>query len=124
MKVDFLNDQIFLYTGKFESWNAGYITDGYVFGSQNISNLADHSQGQHLTAVEYAPTMIQAIKGLKLIAGIPILPVSGNGVDTTAAYNQWQYLYKKAKFAVAYTVPGDMGLSFNAGFRPGTYYSG
>jgi hypothetical protein len=121
MKVGFLNDQILLYTGKFEDWNAGYISDGYVFESQNISNLADSTVGQHLTAVEVTP---YAVKGLKFIAGLPILPVSGNGVSTSAEYNKWENLYKKAMFEVGYAVQNDMGLSFTAGFRPGTYYTG
>lgn len=121
MRVGFLNDQILLYTGKFEDWNAGYISDGYVFKDQNISNLADSTVGQHITAVEVTP---YAVKGLRFIAGLPILPVNGNGVSTSAEYNKWVNLYKKVMFEAGYAVQNDMGLSFTAGFRPGTYYTG
>ena len=32
MRVSFLNDQLRVYTGKFEEWNCGYIWGGYVLG--------------------------------------------------------------------------------------------
>lgn len=118
IRASFLNDQIFVYTGRFEEWNAGYIFNGYALGGQNIRNLADRDNGQHLTAVEYCP---QFVSGLKILAGLPILPVSGNGVNYWTG-NQWQYLYKKVKLVAQYKLP--IGVTFNGGWRPGTYYTG
>jgi hypothetical protein len=118
LRVSFFNDQIFLYTGRFEEWNAGYIFNGYALGGQNIRNLADRDNGQHLTAIEFCP---QFISGLKVFAGVPILPVSGNGVNYWSG-NQWENLYKKVKLAAQYKTP--TGITFNGGWRPGTYYSG
>lgn len=119
MRVSFWNDQIFVYTGKFEEWNNGYIFNGYALGAQNVRDLASRSEGQHLTGVEFCP---QFVNGLKIFAGLPILPISGNGVQSSNATNQWQYLYKKVKIAGQYKLP--IGITFNAGWRPGTYYTG
>lgn len=119
MKVGFLNDQIQLYTGKFHDFNAGYIANGAVLGTQYITNLADKNYGPYLTALEIAP---QKVSGLKLFAGLPILPIRGNGIQTDWEGNQWKYLGKKIKLAATYQLP--TGMSINAGFRPGTYYDG
>jgi hypothetical protein len=118
IRASFLNDQIFVYTGRFEEWNAGYIFNGYALGGQNIRNLADRDNGQHLTAIEFCP---QFISGLKVLAGLPILPVSGNGVNYWTG-NQWENLYKKVKLVAQYKTP--TGIIFNGGWRPGTYYTG
>ena len=121
MKVGFLNDQLQLYTGKWESFNAGYIEDGYVLGEQYITNLADSDYGQYLTGLEVAP---YAVKGLKVFAGFPILPVFGNGI-ADVDYNAWSLMYKKAKLAAQYKLPIEaLDITVNAGWRPGTYFDG
>ena len=119
MKVQFFNQQMNVFLGKFEDFNAGYIFDGYVLGSQNIRNLADRKEGQYFTAIEVTPYII---RGLRLLAGIPILPVGGNGVQNDRESNQWKNLYKKVKVAAGYELEG-VG-KFTAGWRPGTYYTG
>ena len=122
MKVGFFNDQLNVYTGKFEKFNAGYIAEGAVIGAQYITNLADKDYGPYLTALEFSP---QALSGLKLFAGFPILPIRGNGIQANEEYNQWKYLGKKIKLAASYQVPlSAFDLTLNAGFRPGTYYDG
>ncbi len=118
MRVDLLKQQLHIYTGKFEDWNCGYVVDGYVMEEQNISNIADKDVGQHFSGLEYAP---YAVPGLKVLAGFPILPVSGNGVDA-AEYNKWENLYKKIKIAASYHIPH--GEIINIGFRPETHYEG
>ena len=122
MKISLLNNQVFFYTGKFEDFNAGYIEDGYALGGQSITNLADKDNGQHLTALEFAPAFVS---GLKLFAGLPILPYYGNGIEEAFEANQWKYLGKKFKLAASYQLPIDaVDLTINAGWRPGTYYDG
>lgn len=124
MKVGFFNDQVNLYTGKFEGFNGGFIAEGSVLGDQYITNLADQDYGPYLTGLEYTP---QFLSGLRLFAGFPILPIRGNGIQTIDEheYNQWKYLGKKIKLAASYQVPVDgLDLTVNAGFRPGTYYDG
>lgn len=129
MKVGFFSDQLNVYLGKFENFNAGFIADSVVFKSlqhlgddehgQSITNLADASYGQYLTGVMLTP---YAVSGLKLFAGFPILPIRGNGIQTNEEYNQWKTLVKKAKLAASYQLPNDMTI--NAGWRPGTYFDG
>lgn len=119
MKVQFFSQQMNVYLGKFEDFNAGYISEGYVLGKQNIRNLADRTEGQYFTAVEVTPYIV---RGLRLLAGLPILPVGGNGVQNDRESNQWKNLYKKVKLAAGYEVEG-IG-KFTAGWRPGTYYTG
>lgn len=119
MKVQFFSQQMNVYLGKFEDFNAGYISEGYVLGKQNIRNLADRTEGQYFTAVEVTPYIV---RGLRLLAGLPILPVGGNGVQNDRESNQWKNLYKKVKLAAGYEVKG-IG-KFTAGWRPGTYYTG
>ena len=125
MKVGFLEDQVKIYTGKFDDFNAGYIEEGYALGSQSITNLADSDFGAYLTGLEFTP---YAIKGLKFFAGFPILPTWGNGIPTDFEANNWKYLGKKVKLAAQYTLPENLGLPFpltvNAGWRPWTCYDG
>jgi hypothetical protein len=118
MRVSFLNDQLFVYTGRFEEWNNGYLFDGYQLGGQPVLELASRDAGQYLTAVEFCP---QLVNGLKLMAGLPILPGYGNGLQYSTT-NQWKNLYAKAKFAAQYKLP--VGVTLNALWRPGTYYAG
>ncbi|MBR4599236.1 MAG: hypothetical protein IKO39_04220 [Treponema sp.] len=121
MKVGFFNDQLNIYTGKFEKFNAGYIQKGYVLGKQYITNLADKHYGPYLTGLELSPSILS---GFKIFVGFPILPIRGNGIQTNE-YNQWKYLGKKVKIAASYQLPlPDFDLTLNAGFRPGTYYDG
>lgn len=131
MKIGFLTDQINVYTGKFEDFDAGYIEAGYGLGTQNISNLASSSQGQYFTAVNVSPFSVPALRGLNVLVGLPILPVGGNGVnylDSNTWYlkdddGNFKYtLAQKVKAAVSYEVPEIVKV--NAGFRPGTYYTG
>ena len=119
MRVGFLNDQMFVYTGKFEEWNAGYIFNGYALGGQPIQNLADRDAGQHFTGIEFAP---YALSGFKAIVGVPILPIAGNGVQDVAS-NEWKNLYKKAKFAFSYNILR-AAMTIQGGWRPGTYFTG
>ena len=122
MKVGFLNDQLSLYTGKFEDFNAGYIAGGAVLGDQSITNLADSDYGPYLTGVEIAP---YAVKGLRAFVGFPILPVRGNEIPSGAAYNQWKNMIQKFKLAAQYKLPVEgLDATVNAGFRLGTYYDG
>ncbi|MCH5294889.1 MAG: hypothetical protein J1F14_03180, partial [Treponema sp.] len=121
MKVGFLNDQVNLYTGKFENFNAGYIAGGAVLGDQSITNLADSDYGQYLTGVEIAPYVV---KGLRAFVGFPILPIHGNGIQLDE-YNQWKNMIQKFKLAAQYKLPvEDLDATVNAGFRLGTYYDG
>lgn len=131
MKIGFWTDQINVYTGKFEDFNAGYIEDGYAMGTQNISNLASSGQGQHFTAINISPFSVPALRGLNVLVGLPILPVNGNGVnylDSNSWYvkddeGKFKYsLAQKVKAAVSYEIPELVKV--NAGFRPGTYYTG
>lgn len=119
MKIDFFNQQLSVYTGKFEDFNAGYITEGSVFGSQNIRDLASSGEGQYLTGINVSP---YAVKGLSAFVGFPILPGDGNGVNTDIESNYWKNLIKKVKFMAGYNMEGL--ANFTAGFRPGTYYTG
>jgi hypothetical protein len=118
MRVSFLNDQLRVYTGKFEEWNCGYIWGGYVLGGQNIRNVADRDNGQHFTGLEVAP---YAVNGLRFMVGFPILPVSSNGVNYSEA-NQWKNLWKKVKLMASYKLP--TGIAFNVGYRPETHLEG
>lgn len=124
MKVGLFNDQVNLYTGKFEDFNGGYIAEGSVLGEQYITNLADSDYGPYLTGLEYSPSFVS---GLKVFVGFPILPIRGNGIQAIDdyKYNYWKNLYKKAKFAASYALPIDsLECTVNAGWRPGTYYDG
>lgn len=118
MKVGFFNDQLNVYTGKFDDFNGGYFAKGAVLPKQYVTNLADKNYGPYLTGLELAPS---AISGLKFFAGFPILPIRGNGIQADKEYNQWKYLGKKIKLAASYQLAD---MTFNAGFRPGTYYDG
>lgn len=122
MSVGFLDNQLKVKLGKYEDFNDDMIQAGYVVEDQSISNLADSTVGQYLTGVEYAPAFAP---GLRIFAGIPILPIMGNGEHYDAAYNQWKNLYKKAKLAATYTFPVlDFAITVNAGYRYGTFYDG
>lgn len=119
MRVDFFKQQLSLYTGKFEEWNNDFILEGYAFEDQAISDLADRSNGQHFTGLEFKPYILP---GLRFMAGLPVLPVEGNGVNTDAEYNQWKNLYKKVKFMGSYRFANNIRLV--AGWRPETHYEG
>ncbi|WP_407428466.1 hypothetical protein [Treponema sp.] len=122
MKVGLFNDQLSLYTGKFEDFNGGYIAEGAVLGEQYITNLADSDYGPYLTGLEISPVYVS---GLKFFAGFPILPIRGNGIQANEEYNQWKYLGKKVKLAAQYVLPfSGFDCTLNAGWRPGTYYDG
>lgn len=122
MKISLFDSQLFFYTGKFEDFNAGYIENGYVLGTQSITNFADKDNGQHLTALEFAPAFVS---GLKIFAGLPILPYYGNGIEEAFEANQWKNLGKKFKLAASYQLPiNALDMTINAGWRPGTYYDG
>lgn len=119
MRISFLNDQVRVYTGKFEEWNNGYIFGGYVLGGQSVSDLAMRDVGQHFTGVEVSP---YALAGFRAMVGFPILPVGGNGVSTGAEHNQWKNLWKKVKIMASYKLP--VGIVINAGIRPETHKEG
>lgn len=122
MSVGFLNNQLKVKLGKYEDFNDDMIQAGYVVEDQSISNLADSTVGAYLTGVEYAPNFAP---GLRIFAGLPILPIMGNGEHYDEAYNQWKNLYKKAKLAATYTFPvSDFAITVNAGYRYGTFYDG
>ena len=121
IRVGFVDDQVRFYTGKFEDFNAGYIEDGYALGTQSITNLADKTFGQYLTGLEFAP---RVVKGLKFFAGLPVLPYRGNGVEENFEANQWKNIYKKAKYMASYTLPIELPVTLNAGFRGETHYDG
>ncbi len=122
MSVGFLDNQLKVKIGKFEDFNDDMIQAGYVVEDQSISNLADSTFGPYLTGVEYAPNFAP---GLRIFAGLPILPVMGNGEHYNEAYNQWKNLYKKGKVAATYTFPvADFAITVNAGYRYGTFYDG
>lgn len=120
IRADFFDGWLSVYTGKFEDWNAGYIKDGFVLEDQYVSNLADSTMGQHFTAIEIKP---QVFSRAKLIAGLPIIPGSGNGVNDDIESNWWKNLGKKAEFQAAFEAADLIGVNFSAGFRPGTYYT-
>lgn len=122
MKIAFFTEQLLVYTGRFEDFSAGYITTGSVLDDQITPYFASSSEGQYLTAIEWKP-YIYPLQGLKLFAGLPILPNAGNGVNPDKVSNQWKNLWKKAKLAASYQLP-ESDIVFTAGWRPGTYYSG
>lgn len=120
MKIGFFNDQLNVRTGKFESFHAGYIPLPAISDDPIVSYFASAKMGQYFTAVEASP---YAVNGLKVMVGLPILPVGGNSVQNDVAANQWKNLIKKVSFAAAYIIPGTK-IELDAGFRPGTYYTG
>ena len=120
VRADFFDGWLSVYTGKFEDWNAGYIKDGFVLEDQYVSNLADSTMGQHFTGLEIKP---QIFSRAKVIAGLPILPGNGNGVNDDIESNWWKNLGKKAEFQAAFEAADLIGMNFSAGFRPGTYYT-
>lgn len=120
MRIGFFNDQLQVYTGRFEEWNAGYVFNGYQLGGQPITELANRGSGQYFTGLECAPFRVP---GLKVLVGLPILPINGNGVQTWYAGNDWKNLYKKVMFRASYAWLRQ-NIIFNAGFRPGTYFTG
>ena len=120
MRAGFWNEQVALWTGKFEEWNDGYILNGYALGASNIRDLASRSEGQHFTAVEFIP---RAVSGFKMIAGVPVLPGAKEDIDYDIEGNKWEKLYKKAKMAASYNW-ATYNVTFVGGFRPGTYYTG
>jgi hypothetical protein len=119
IKAQFFNQQLAVYTGKFEEWNNGYIYNGYYFGGQFVRNLADRDLGQHFTGIEWTP---HQITGLRMMVGVPIIPGWGNGLQYSES-NQWDNLCKKAMFMFSYKWM-QQNITFNGGFRPGTYYTG
>lgn len=119
VRVGFLNDQLFLYTGKFEEWNGGYIQQGYAFADEKIRAIADRGVGEHMTALEWAP---YRISGFKCLVALPIIPGVSDGVEYLTEEN-WSLLYKKLKFAASYKWLRP-NILFTAGIRPGTYYDG
>lgn len=118
MRVGFFNDQLRIYTGKYEEWSNGYVFNGFVLGGQFIRDLCIRGSGQHFTGVEISP---YTLNGFKFMVGFPILPVSGNGVQSSYA-NQWANLYKKVKIVGSYKLP--TGITFNFGWRPETHLEG
>lgn len=120
IRAAFMDEQVALWTGKFEEWNDGYILDGYVLGGQNIRPIADRGEGQHFTGIELLPS---AISGFKMLAGLPILPGAKDDVDYDIEGNKWKYLYKKVKIAASYNW-ALYNVTFIGGFRPGTFYTG
>lgn len=120
MKIGFFDDQIKVYTGKFEDFDADYIPKGYVFDDSVARYFASGTMGQHYTALEVTP---YAVSGLRFLVGLPILPGHGNGVNTDIVGNQWKVLYKKVNIAAAFKL-ADSDITLSAGWRPGTYYTG
>ena len=120
IRADFFSGALSFYTGKFEDWNAGYIQDGYVMEGQYVSNLADSTMGQHFSALEFKPGFLREFK---ILAGLPIIPGNGNGVNDNIESNYWKNLGKKIEFIAAYDATDSIGVQFAAGWRPGTYYT-
>ena len=119
MKVQFFNQQVSLYTGKFEEWNNGFIYNGWQLGGQFVRNVADRDNGQHFTGIEVTP---YKVNGLRLMVGLPVIPGWGNGLQYGTS-NQWKNLYKKVMFLGSYKLM-KQNIVFNMGYRPGTYYTG
>lgn len=119
MRVQFCNQQLAVYTGKYDEWNNGYIFNGYQLGGQFVRNLADRDNGQHFTGLEFTP---HKVTGLRLMAGVPIIPGWGNGLQYSTS-NQWENLYKKVMFMGSYKFM-KQNIILNFGYRPGTYYTG
>lgn len=110
IRVDFLNGQAHVYTGKFEDQNFGYSLNGFVFGAMPVSWFAQRDFGQHFTGVELSP---YAVDGFSIMAGLPILPVSGNGVNL-ADHNMYPELLEKVKVGVKFKTP--FGVKLLAGY--------
>lgn len=123
VRVSMWQDQLILHTGKFEEWNCGFILNGYAMGGQRIADLAMRDWGMHITGLEWVPNMNVAggaLTGLRLFAGIPVLPPS-SGYDWTEA-NAWDVLFKKTKVMASYK-----WLRYNVTFVGGfhnEYYTG
>ena len=98
MKVQFFNQQVSLYTGKFEEWNNGFIYNGWQLGGQFVRNAADRDNGQHFTGIEVTP---YKVNGLRVMVGLPVIPGWGNGLQYGTS-NQWKNLYKKVMFLGSY----------------------
>ncbi|WP_288188826.1 hypothetical protein [uncultured Treponema sp.] len=123
IRVSMLQDQLVLHAGKFEEWNCGFILNGYQMGGQPISDLAMRDYGQHMTGLEWIPNMSianGALVGLRMYAGLPLLP-PGQEYDWTEA-NKWENLWKKTKIMAAYKWLR-YNLLFTAGFH-NEYYAG
>lgn len=123
LKFKLLNDQLNVYTGKFEEWNNGFILNGYQLGGQNIRDVASRSEGQHVTSVEWIPNMSVldgALVGLRAMVSLPVAPTETEAYDADNA-NMWKNLYKTVKINAAYKWLRP-NILFTAGFRPGTYY--
>ncbi|MCD1655891.1 hypothetical protein K7J14_14425 [Treponema zuelzerae] len=110
VRVELLNGQARIMTGKFEDATFGYTLAGYALGNMPTGYYAQRDFGQHFTAVEFTPYKVD---GLGVMVGLPILPVSGNGVNY-AAHNAYPDLLKKFKAGVRYAAP--FGVKFVAGY--------
>ena len=113
----FFNDQLRFYTGDFASngWNAGYIFGGYVLGGQKITGLAGRATGDDaaFSGIEIQPS---ALTGFKMIAGLPVAPVT----DSYKKFNDWSHLAKAVKVMAQYRWLL-YNITFNGGFRPNYY---
>ncbi|MCR5124964.1 MAG: hypothetical protein K6B43_07205 [Treponema sp.] len=115
----FFDDQLRFYTGNFagNGWNAGYIFNGHVLGGQKIENLAMRGTASDsaFSGIEILP---RAFTGFKAIVGFPIAPFT----TSYQKFNNWSHLAKSFKLMAQYKWLL-YNVTFNAGFRPNTYYT-
>lgn len=114
----FLDDQLRFYTGNFagNGWNNGYVYEGWQV-EHKVSNLAMRGgEDTSFTGVEVLPALLP---GFRMIAGFPIAPVG----DTYADFNDWKHFISSIKMMAQYRWTL-YNITFNAGFRPNSYYIG
>lgn len=113
VKVNFLNGQLALHTGRYEEANFGYIFNGYQLGASWVTPVAQRGYDTHFTGLEVAP---YAVPGLKMLVGLPILP----GIDNWNYLNDWAMMIKGVKFMGSYNWLRP-NIGFNFGYRPFTF---
>lgn len=124
MRASFWQDQIILHAGKYEEWSDGFIYDGWALGGQPMHFLGFRGTGTHFTGVEWVPNMGVfggKLVGFRMIVGVPLLPPS-DSYDWQEA-NGGGIIFRKVKIMAQYKWLRP-NITFNVGFRPGTYYDG
>ncbi|WP_041624001.1 hypothetical protein [Spirochaeta thermophila] len=119
VRINLLNNQVDLLTGKFEEQHFGYVTNDLAWGFIYAHNVADRDVGPYFTGLEIKPYMLD---GFSLLVGVPIRAWSTNdGWGSMPANNYWQNLVDQFKINMRYSLP--MGVTLKAGYYHGLWYS-
>lgn len=114
--IDFMGDQVTLYTGLYDGLTLGYNTAGYAWGQSYTHSLATWGDkiGRYYTGVEFKPFIFN---GFSILAGLPIEAWSVNdGWSNMPTDNYWPSLIQQFKVNVRYSLP--IGVTLK-----GTYYN-